>query len=216
MVLIDIEGPDGCGKATQTKMLFNYLTDCGYKCKLISFPNYASRSSEPVKMYLANEMGDKTNQLNGYQTSTIFAIDRLITMNIEDISNYDYVLFDRYTPSNMIHQSIKIEDEDKLADFLDWLEDFEYIKLNLPKPNKIIFLDLPPEFSTQLARERMTLKNGQSKDILEQDSTHQLKAYNRAKYVANKYNWITINCVEDNKIKSIDKIHKEIIKTLNL
>ena len=51
-MIIDIEGTDGCGKKTQTEMLFNYLTSLGKKCKCIAFPNYESDSSMPVKMYL--------------------------------------------------------------------------------------------------------------------------------------------------------------------
>ncbi|MCQ2564900.1 MAG: thymidylate kinase, partial [Clostridia bacterium] len=67
-MIIDIEGTDGSGKATQTKMLFDYLTTKGKKCKIISFPNYESASSGPVKMYLNGDLG-VNNSLTGYHTS---------------------------------------------------------------------------------------------------------------------------------------------------
>ena len=73
IMLIDIEGTDGSGKAVQTKKLFDYLVNKGYKCRLISFPNYDSPSSEPVKMYLA---GETKSDLEGYQNSALFAVDR--------------------------------------------------------------------------------------------------------------------------------------------
>ncbi len=216
MRFIDIEGTDGCGKATQTKLLYEYLMSKGYSCKIVSFPNYSSRSSEPVKMYLSGELGADASCLDGYQTSAIFAVDRLCTMHKEDFTGIDYVLFDRYTPSNMIHQSTRIEDMAELDRFLDWLEDFEYNNLKLPRPDKILFLDVPPEISIKLAHERETLKNGETVDILEADNSHLYKAYDRAKFVSHKYNWLHIDCTEVGRLKSIDEIHKEILKQLNI
>lgn len=214
-MLIDIEGTDGSGKHTQTKMLYEKLVKLGYKCKMISFPNYESNSSALVKMFLAGELGDNADCLNGYQASVLYAVDRLATMKQINCEDYDFVLFDRYTPSNMIHQSTRIKDKQELDYFLDWLEDFEYGKLNLPKPDRILFLDMPVEYSMQLARARSELKNGQTKDILEEDSSHLSKAYERAKYVADKFNWTTINCV-DKKLKSVEEIHLDILTNLGL
>jgi len=214
-MIIDIEGTDGSGKHTQTKMLLDYLLTKGYKCKMISFPNYDSNSSAPVKMFLAGELGGSANCLNGHQASALYAVDRLVTMKQLQIEDYDFILLDRYTPSNMIHQSTRIEDQQELDSFLDWLEDFEYVKLCLPKPDKILFLDMPVEYSIKLARERAVLKNGQTKDILEQDSMHLFKAYDRAKYVAEKFNWTTIKCVNKN-LKTMEEIHNDILTKLNL
>lgn len=214
-MLIDIEGTDGSGKHTQTKMLYEKLLSLGYKCKMISFPNYESPSSAPVKMFLAGELGDNADCLNGHQASVLYAVDRLATMKQINCEDYDFVLFDRYTPSNMIHQSTRIKDRQELDIFLEWLEDFEYEKLQLPKPDKILFLDMPVEYSMQLARARSELKNGQTKDILEEDSGHLVKAYERAKYVAEKFNWTTISCVDKN-LKTIDEIHLDILTNLGI
>jgi len=214
-MIIDIEGTDGSGKKTQTKMLYDFLVSKGYRCLMVSFPNYESNSSAPVKMYLGGELGDSADCLDGYQTSSLFAVDRLATMKQINVDDYDYVLMDRYTPSNMIHQSTRIKDKQELDIFLNWLEDFEYGKLKLPKPDKILFLDMPVEYSIQLARARSELKNGQARDILEEDSSHLFTAYERAKYVAEKFNWTTISCV-DKKLKTIVEIHLDILTKLSL
>ena len=214
-MIVNIEGTDGCGKKTQTDLLFNYLKEKGYKVKKISFPNYDSESSSLVKMYLRGDFGENNN-LNGYQASMFYAVDRLATMININVEDYDFVLFDRYVPSNMIHQSTRIKDQDELDRFLDWVVDLEFEKLNLPKPDKTLFLDVPINISMQLARERASLKNGQTQDILEQDSEHLINAYEKAKYVANKYNWITIDCSNGENIKSIDEIHKDILTKLGL
>lgn len=214
-MIIDIEGTDGSGKHTQTKLLYEYLVNLGYNCLFLSFPNYESASSAPVRMYMNGELGDKANCLNGYQASALYAVDRLMTMKKIDLSKYDYVLLDRYTPSNMIHQSTRINSDKELNEFLDWVYDFEYNKLDLPVPDKIIFLDMPTKQSISLASARTVLKSGGSKDILEQDMDYVTKSYNRAKFVAKKYNWITISCI-DKQIKQIEEIHKEILTKLDL
>ena len=215
-MIIDIEGTDGSGKKTQTLKLKEYLENKGKKVKLISFPIYESNSSAAVRMYLNGEIGFTGKDcLDGYQTSTLYAVDRLITMNSIKLDEYDYILFDRYVPSNMIHQSTKVESDLYVDSFLEWLEEFEYGKLKLPKPDKILFLDMPVEYSYKLASQRTDLKSGTSKDILEQDKDHLKKAYVRAKYVAEKFNWITIKCV-DKTLKSIDEIHKEILTKLGV
>ena len=214
-MIIDIEGTDGCGKKTQTDLLFKFLEEKGYKVIKISFPNYESKSSTLVKMYLNGEFGEN-DSLNGYQASMFYAVDRLATMKNINIEDFDFVLFDRYVPSNMIHQSTRIRDYKQVDEFLDWVVDLEYGKLKLPKPDKTLFLDVPVEISMKLARERDSLKNGQEKDILEKDDNHLINAYEKAKYVAKKFDWLVIDCAKENNIKSIDEIHKDILTKLDL
>ena len=215
-MIIDIEGTDGCGKKTQTDLLYAYLQKKGFKVKKISFPNYESNSSALVKMYLGGHFGDNPECVNGYQASVLYAVDRFATMQNINIKDYDFILFDRYVPSNMIHQSTRIKDEAELNKFLEWVEDFEYKKLKLPKPDRILFLDVPVEISIKLARERQALKNGQTIDIQEHNEQHLKNAYNIGKFVAKKFNWTIIDCVDNGKIKSIDEIHKDILTKLKL
>ena len=215
-MIIVIEGTDGSGKATQTKLLNESLQKLGFKTKVISFPNYASNSSAPVKMYLGGELGNNADCLNAYQASALFAVDRLLTMKLVDVSAYDFIILDRYTPSNMIHQACKIANTSERVSCLDWLNDFEYGKLNLPKPDKILFLDLPTEISLNLAHSRKDLKNGQKQDIHENDTAYMQKAYDCAKFVANKYNWEVIKCYEGNQILPIETIHEKILEALDI
>lgn len=215
-MIIDIEGTDGCGKKTQTDLLLKFLSEKGYRVAKISFPNYDSESSALVKMYLRGEFGETADCVNAYQASTLYAVDRFATMSKYNINDYDFILFDRYVPSNMIHQSTKIHDKNELDKFLNWVVDFEYGKLNLPTPDKTIFLDVPVEISMQLARARAELKNGEEKDIHEKDDNHLIGAYKSAKYVADKFNWIVIDCSNGETIKTIDEIHQDILTKLGV
>ena len=219
-LIIGVEGTDGSGKYTQCSKLYERLTSQGYKCKIQSFPCYDSPSSSPVKMYLGGEFGDKATCLDAYQSSVLFAVDRLCTMEILKKENYDVLILDRYTQSNMIHQACKIKDKEERLKFLNWLNSFEFETLKLPKPDIVFFLDMPVEKSKALANARENLKAGTKKDIHENDKEHLMFAYNTGKEVSLMYGWKEISCVDDeNEIKSIqqisDDIYEIVIKYLN-
>jgi len=210
---IVIEGTDGCGKKTQTDRLYERLKDCGLNVKRYSFPNYDSPSSAPVKMYLNGEFGDNANSLDAYQASALYAVDRLCSYNIDLKAHYEkdgIIIFDRYTTSNMLHQAGKIESFDDRDEYLNWLDRLEFNELKLPRPDRVIFLDVPVEVSKRLANDRAELKSGQSQDIHEKDKDHLTKAYENGKYIANKYGWTTISCVKDGVLRSIEDIHMDI------
>ena len=210
--VIVIEGTDGCGKQTQTKALYERLIAQGYNVRVQSFPNYDSPSASPVKMYLGGEFGGEKS-VDPYQASSLYAVDRLCTY-LKDLKDFyekgGIILFDRYVQSNMLHQAGKIGDRVEVDKFLAWLDELEFETLKLPRPNKVIYLDVPLEISQALARARVGLKAGTSKDIHEADEGHMRRAYESGKYVREKYGWEVINCTENGKMKSIEDISDNI------
>lgn len=213
---IVIEGTDGSGKRTQAKILCEKLNEAGINCIVQSFPNYDSPACTPVKMYLNGEFGD-IGCLDAYQANSLYAVDRLCTMmGLKDhIENGGSIVFDRYVESTMLHQAALIENQEERDKFLDYVNDFEFGKLKLPKPDLVIFLDVPVEVSKKLADSRGEYKSGNKKDILEQDISHLTKAYNSGKYVANKYGWTQISCLnESGNLKSIEEISNDIFEVV--
>lgn len=213
--IIVIEGTDGSGKQTQTLILYEKLKSEGINVRKISFPNYDSPSSSPVKMYLAGEICENAKDLDAYQTSSLFAVDRLCTMfkMKEFLNNGGVLILDRYVQSNMIHQAGKIKDLKERDKFLAWLDEFEFGYLRLPSPDLILFLDVPVQVSRKLAQERQDLKTGAKKDIHEQDQKHLEDAYEAGKYVAKKFGWKEISCVDGKgDLKSIEQIHRLIYR----
>lgn len=213
---IVIEGTDGSGKKTQAKILCEKLNEAGINCIVQSFPNYDSPACTPVKMYLNGEFGDIVC-LDAYQANSLYAVDRLCTMmGLKDhIENGGSIVFDRYVESTMLHQAALIENQEERDKFLDYVNDFEFGKLKLPKPDLVIFLDVPVEVSKKLADSRGEYKSGNKKDILEQDISHLTKAYNSGKYVANKYGWTQISCLnESGNLKSIEEISNDIFEVV--
>lgn len=214
-IIISIEGTDGAGKHTQQQLLLEDLKEMGYKVFDQSFPNYDSNSSAPVKMYLGGELGSQANCLDAYQASALYAVDRLCTYKKtveEHYKNGEIILFDRYVQSNFIHQCSKIDDEDEKMKFLEWEENLEYDTFKLPRPDIIFFVEMPVEKSLELARARADYKTGETKDIHEEDTSYMTKSYNNGVNLAKKLGWTLIHCVDENdKIKSIDEIHAEIM-----
>ena len=211
--LIVIEAGDGSGKATQTKLLFDHLKAEDLSVRQISFPDYESPSSSLVKMYLKGEFGKHADDVDAYAASTFYAVDRYASFKMKWKQFYDageIILADRYVTSNMVHQAVKIINEIERNKFLDWLDDFEYVKLKLPRPDLVIFLDMPPAISEKLIKER------HREDIHEKDFDYLHRCYYSYKELANKFNWVTINCSDGKNPRTIEEIHNDIIKVVNI
>lgn len=213
--LIVIEGVDSSGKATQSKMLYTALANRGYKVSSVEFPNYAGDSSAAVKMYLGGEFGTDPSAVNAYAASMLFAVDRFASVKAtwRDMFYGDgVVIADRYTTSNMVHQASKIDDLTKKSEFLDWLYDLEYNKMELPVPDLVIFLDMPVKYAQMLMAGRANkINNSDVKDIHESNESYLYQSYNNACFVADKYNWTRITCVKDGAVRSVEDIAAEIL-----
>ena len=62
------------------------------------------------------------------------------------------VIADRYTTSNAVHQASKLLPGERKG-YLEWLFDLEYGTLGLPKPDLVLYLDLPTEISEKMMRQ---------------------------------------------------------------
>lgn len=213
--LIVIEGLDGSGKATQTKKLNDYLAENNKPVLQVTFPDYESPGSSLVKMYLNGELGDNPNDVNAYAASSFYAVDRVASYLQnwkKDYDNGTTILCDRYATSNIIYQMAKFPKE-KWDSFIDWQYDFEYNKLGLPAPNKVIYLDVEPEVSQKLMLKRY--KGDESKkDIHEKNLDFLLTCRKSALYAAEKLDWKVISCTKSGEMRTIEEIFTEILNSL--
>lgn len=216
--LFVIDGTDGSGKQTQFKKLQERLTKEGINYKTVSFPNYDSPSSSLVRMYLSGEFGDNAKQISPYIASSFYTVDRYATFKKdfeEYYNNGGIILADRYTTANMIHQAGKIDNKEERKKFLDWIWDFEFNLYGLPIPTEVFLLKMPPEVSLELMKDRENKFTHESKkDIHEKDKKHIVDSFNVACSIADDYNWYTIECVKDEKIRTIEDIHEEIYEEI--
>jgi len=211
--LIVIEGTDGSGKSTQFRMMSEHLEKDKVAFKHLVFPRYKEESSALIRMYLGGEFGSKPSDVNAYAASSFYAVDRYASYKMDWgqwYKNGGLVLSDRYTTSNAVHQTSK-EPVENREQFLHWLYDFEYDKLGLPKPDLVIYLDVPTDFTEKLLRHREADTNTKA-DIHEQDMQYLATCREMGRAAANYYGWTVINCVKNGAMRSISDIHEEIYK----
>lgn len=212
--LIVIEGAsDGIGKTTQLKLLKEHLKEDGVRLTTHHFPTYYAYQGKPVEMYLSGEYG-KPEELSPFFVNSLYAHDRAITWRIklkDEFEKGKTILLDRYTTSSLLYQSAIIESENKKRAFLNYVEDFEYNKLGIGRPDLVIFLYAPLKLITKMRKARLE-NDGISNDIHERDLDFMEKVYNNAMFVAKHCNWTLIDCSKNRgtELKTPEEIHQEI------
>lgn len=211
---IVIEGTDGSGKGTQVALLVESLKAQDVPVEVADFPQYGSFSGAFVAKYLRGEYGT-ANEVGPYRGSIFYAVDRYDkSFDIRRwLGEGKIVVSNRYVSANMGHQTGKIVGKKKRDEFLAWLENLEYKIFNIPKPDLTILLYMPPEIGQKLVDQKAKREytKGKKRDIHEADLDHLKKASQAYLYVAKKYDWKVIKCVENGVILSREEIHKKIL-----
>ena len=215
--IIVIEGTDCSGKETQSKLLEKKLNERGIQCIRFDFPNYESPTGTIVGgAYLgkpeicSSYFTEGATNVDPHIACLYYAADR--KYNIGAVEKYlnlgYYVIIDRYTTSNMAHQGGKILDKEERFHMYQWIDKLEFWLLNLPKPDKTIFLHMPYEYACTLKKNRKNL------DEHEKSKEHLKNAEEAYVELSELYNWDTIQCIENNCIKDINQINEEILEKL--
>ena len=192
--LIVIEGLDGSGKATQSALLCKALEARGLSCRRITFPDYEDPSSTLVKMYLSGQMGG-VGEVNAWAASLFYAVDRYASFVRhwrEDYEAGTVIVADRYATSNIPHQMSKLPRE-RWEEYMAWQADLEYEKVGIPRPDGVLYLDMPPEVSRKLLSGRYHGDEGK-RDIHEADFQYLLHCREAALFGAAKAGWQVVPC----------------------
>ena len=210
--LIVLEGTDGSGKATQAHLLAQHLEREGVSFREIDFPRYGNPFAEPARLYLEGALGKHPGDVNAYAASVLYAVDRFASYKEDWGTAYEageLILANRYTTSNAVHQTPKLPREERRA-FLKWLFDFEYRLLELPKPDRVVYLDLPTEISEEMMRRREEKTHTQA-DIHERDESYLAACRESAELIITLCGWEKIDCSRDGQIRSPEDIHREVL-----
>lgn len=210
--IIIIEGLDGCGKSTQVELLKMTFQNC----RFLTFPDYASLAGQIVTEYLEGRIPERDAEKSAYSASSFYAVDRYISYRKDWYLDYQQgktIISARYTTSNAIYQMTKLP-RDKWETYCHWLYDYEYQKLGIPEPDEVIFLDVPVEVSQKLLTERY---QGQEhkKDIHEANPEYLKHCRDAALYAGSIGKpWKFLQCCENQQMKSIETIQKELISQI--
>jgi dTMP kinase len=215
--LIVIDGADGAGKATQAKLLLSRLKKEGEKVQTLDFPQYENNFfGTLIGEALTGAYGDFI-ALDPHIASVLYAADRFESKKTIEkwLADGRTVVLDRYVSANQIHQGGKITEVKERKKFLEWLENMEFGVFGLPKPDAILYLDVPIEVSEKLLEEKTSFsKKKYSKgrrDLAESNAKHQRDARVSALKMIQKNNhWVKISCVERGVLLSREVIAERI------
>lgn len=214
-MFVVIEGIDGSGKGTITKLLAERLQQGGRTVETISFPRYQQTLyGKLIGRYLNGEFGSDTHPL---LHGTLYTLDRYESKPYLQslIANNDFVLSDRYIPSNLCYSAAKAREEERDA-VVKHFVDLEYGVLDMPVPDLLIFLDMPVKFAVKnIAKKAARVYTNSAADLHESDT--QLLEETRAFYSSRlmqhhpKTIFKSVECVENEELKTIDKIVEHLI-----
>lgn len=211
--IIVIEGTDCSGKETQTSLLFKYLVSNGHRVERFRFPMYESPTGQIIggpylgKNYISPSFfKEGAVEVDPKVAALYYAADR--RYNIKIINDYLSagidVILDRYVESNMGHQGAKIFNKEKRLELYQWLEQLEYGLLELPRPDLTVFLYMPFQKVAELKR----LRNFE--DGHEESLKYLKNAQETYLELAEIYHFQKINCTENQKLRNVEDINKEI------
>lgn len=211
-----IDGIDGSGKATQSRLLAERLRKEGKEVQKIDFPRYgAPLFGEFLGECLAGKHGDFLH-LDPKIASTLYALDRYeASPQIRQwLSEGKMVIADRFSSSNQIHQGGKIVDLEKRDAFLAWIDRMEHDVLQVPRPDAVIYLRVPVDVSVKLLSEAREKKNKAvegGKDTVEKDRMYLERSYESADHLSTGTGWHTVECVaEDGALRTPETIHEDV------
>ena len=213
-LFVVIEGTDGSGKGTQTALLLERLKKEKNVVETTDFPQYDNFSGAFVAKYLRGEYGT-ADEVGPYRGSVFYAVDRYDkSFDIKRwLEEGKIIVSNRYVSANMGHQAGKIKGAQARAKFLKWLENLEYGIFKIPKPDVTILLYVPPSVGQKLVDQKAvrSYTKGSKRDIHEADINHLKNAAQAYLYVAKKYKWPVIQCInKKGEMLSREEIHEKI------
>lgn len=211
--LIVIEGTDCSGKETQAKLLLNRLKKDGVKIEERAFPMYDTPTGKIIggallgKTHIGKSVFPNASKVDPKVAALYYAADRLynigeINKMLDDGVN---VILDRYVESNMGHQAGKLSSKKEKLDMMNWLESLEYDLLELPRPDLVLFLYMPYQYTVELRNKR-----GEAPDEVEKDIEYLHNAEETYSMMAEKYNYDIVHCVKDERIRTIEEISDDV------
>ncbi|RZD31091.1 MAG: dTMP kinase [uncultured DHVE6 group euryarchaeote] len=207
--LIVIDGTDGAGKETQTKLLEERLNKEGIHVITYSFPNYDSIYGQMISQYLQGDFGTPT-EVHPKLASLLYAFDRGIVADemTGHLESGHYILCDRYIESNIAYQQAKLPEKER-GEFFKWLTNLEHNKLRVPESNAVLFLRVPVNVS------RTNMDTRDELDGHEENQNYQKEVLSSYESLAKDSDkWTIIDCTTNGEMRSREEIHEEIYQAI--
>jgi dTMP kinase len=221
--LIVIEGIDGSGKETQTRLLVDWIKHhLGKNVSTFDFPSYhRSPFGRIIGRYLKGDFGDPVT-MDPFETALLYAGDRMHAKMelVEPLNRGNTVVLNRYVPSNLAYGCAKLcyldrhEERDELVTFN---RQVEYEAAGLPRPDMVVVLDVESSVASDLIGSKAPRQylEGEERDKYELNTRFQRlvrQEYRRLALVSD--GWHIVQCTEKqsqgNGPRSIEEIQEEL------
>jgi len=191
---IVIEGIDGCGKGTQTKLLSDFLSQKGYSIVLRKYPEYG----KPIGDLISNWLYSKEYDFNVEAQTLLYFADFIKDKEYleNNLKDGKIILSDRYFTSTIVYQKIKGMPISKLETLSQMF--------GLVKPDLVIYIKISPETSFERKSSQKDL------DRHEGDKKFLKILFDNFEETAKKYNWEIVDGE-----RPIEEITKDIINIVN-
>lgn len=212
---VALEGCDGSGKTTQAALVSEGLAAAGVPVHRLKFPDYASPSSGPLKMYLDGRLSERPGEISPKAASLLYAVDRFCSFKSGWEKYYAdgaLILSDRYVTSNMVFQGAKVP-RDRRGEFVEWVKKTEYGLFGLPEPDLVLYLDMDPETSRKLTHERAEC-TGQCEDIHEIDLDYRREVFFTGRELAQSQGWTVVSCTDGGVLLGAEELSRRIVSII--
>lgn len=219
-MLIVIEGADGSGKATHAELLIAALTKQGYKVMKQDFPRYyTSIYGKLIGEALHGDHGDFL-KMSPYLSSLPYALDRMSASKEmkKAMEKGTIIISNRFTPSNLAFQAAKLKKGKARNDFIQFLEQVEYIEGGVPKPDLVVYLNVPTDVAQKLILQKGIQKYMKGKgthDQYEKDKEYQKEVSRVYMDLAKaRKDWVLIDLTKKGEMLSKEENHKKVLKVV--
>jgi dTMP kinase len=182
--VIALEGIDQSGKRTQTRLLADELKKKRAKVVAISFPIYKSSSGRQIQRFLQGKQEYPATALHMLYSLNRWESQQLI---INLTQNSDFVIADRYYPSNLAYGVSR-------GLSLDWLQGLDR---GLPTASLVIVLDVP-------VRASFARKSG-GRDVHEKNGQLLVKVRRTYQTLAKKLGWKVVDAT-----RPVEEVHEAV------
>ena len=137
-----------------------------------------------------------------YEASLVYLMDIWTSFRVdwgEDYNAGGLAIIENYVPHNFLQQGRRFPKE-LCRDYNRWLIDTAYMKLHLPAPDTVLYLDVPVEFRAAAGGMSVPEELFQKEASVRETELE----------IATSHGWLVVDCSDNGQMRTKESIHDEI------
>lgn len=218
-MLVVLEGIDGSGKTTVSKLIKQQLEAVGKTVAQMDYPGYEkTKGGELVGAMLNGDYGDVDPKL----AATLFALDRYeLKPELEaKLLLHDVVIANRYATSNLAYQLCRDVFKEKNKELAKFIYALEFEVYKQPLPDVIINLKIPANYAVKnIVSKAKRSYTDSALDIYEQDIAYLSRVelfyeFSLVKLLPSDIEYYNLDTIRNGHLLAPEEIAKRVTKLL--